>query len=411
MKQLLKKIIPAPAIRFARSTLSVLGQATESVPNSARILRSAQHQTFFGYYDISPFSNNGHLLLAQRAPKGNISPHIHHPELTLGYYDLRDDKPTFKPFGKTNAWNWQQGCRLQWFPASGERNSVIYNTHNGTDYVSVIQDVFGGEIQQTLSLPVYSVSPDGAYALTLDFERLHNCRPGYGYNNFGDKAHSDEIKRIDIASGNIRSLMTMENLRMFQPLSSMEGANHYFNHLCVSPSGKRFMVTHLWVSHTGKRYSRLIVADSVDGNNAICPNNSGHTSHYCWIDDDDIVVFGRHADGALHYYAYDLHEGTSRIIGRDALSKDGHPSWLAPDGMLTDTYPNLLRQQALLLYGATSKPACRKIARFHVPESFTGEVRCDLHPRLNKKKDRACIDIVRDGRRAMCIVDIQKIII
>ena len=41
----------------------------------------------------------------------------------IGYFDLQDGNKWTK-IGTTSAWNWQQGCRLQWRPNSDE---IIWN--------------------------------------------------------------------------------------------------------------------------------------------------------------------------------------------------------------------------------------------------------------------------------------------
>ncbi len=408
MKNLLRKIIPSPLIKLAKSTLGSIGKSFEKIPDNGQVFNDSNRQVFFGYYDITPFSNNGNFLLAQQAPPENTSPHGTHPDLALGYYDLWQADPVFKSFAKTSTWNWQQGCRLQWYPQDNDKTTqVIFNSKDEDNYISVIQDIASGEIIQTLPMPIYSVSPDGSFALSLDFDRLHKCRPGYGYSHFPDRPCKDAIWRIEIPSGQVKEVMTMEQVRQFNPLPSMEKADHYFNHLSISPSGLRFMVTHLWVTPSGKRHTRIIVANTGDYSDYICPNNSGHTSHYCWLNDDRVIIFGIHENQKPQYHLYDLTNNTSEVIGENTLRQDGHPTWASANHLLTDTYPDYLRLQHLLYYDTNTKN-CRELGAFYSPSDFVGEVRCDLHPRLNHKKDRACIDIVRDGRRAMCIVDIPE---
>ena len=305
MKQALKKIIPSPCIKTARHVLSHAGHVAQKSPASAQFLAHPEKQVFFGYYDISPFCPDDRFVLAGHAPSENVTPHDSHPELELGYYDLVQDTPAFHPFAKTDCWNWQQGCRLQWLSGKGD-GRVIYNTKNDGQYCAVIQNVFSGEIEQELSVPVYSVSPDGTFALSLDFDRLHDCRPGYGYNHFPDKPRQDEIIHIDIGTGHTKTILTMNTVLEFLPHASMDGANHYFNHLSISPSCARYMVTHLWVSPSGKRYSRLLIGSMKDDNALSCPNNSGHTSHYCWQGDDKVMIFGTHENQKSHYHLYDL---------------------------------------------------------------------------------------------------------
>ena len=45
--------------------------------------------------------------------------------------------------GTTRAWNWQQGCMLQWLP--GSNSKVIWNDREGNRFVSRILDVHSRE--------------------------------------------------------------------------------------------------------------------------------------------------------------------------------------------------------------------------------------------------------------------------
>nr|MBI1231049.1 hypothetical protein [Cytophagales bacterium] len=396
MKNILKKLMPSCLFDVIKELLSFFGQKTEKVSAGSQIFSNAESQIFFGYYDVTPFSSNDRYLLATRAPKDNVSPHVNHPDLELGYYDLEKKNPVFTTFAKSKTWNWQQGCRLQW-----HNENVLYNTLIDNQYVSIIQNPLSGEIIKTFEKPVYSANKD--FGLTLDFDRLHACRPGYGYNYFPEIRCDDKIWFIDFATGEISEMLTIEAVKAFLPLPTMQAADHYFNHLSISPKGTRFMVTHLWVSPAGKRYSRMIVCDFQNENTLSCPNNSGHTSHYCWDGEDKIILFGTQESHGQRYYAHDLKNNETSALGPADLREDGHPSYLKNNILITDTYPNYLRQQNLLRYDI-EKEELRKIASFHVPVSFSGEVRCDLHPRPNKKGDKVCVDIVRNGQRAMCVV-------
>ena len=78
------------------------------------ILENTKYKNIFcGYYDVSPFNPlNENLILihATNLPtsyKNNISSSI-----DLGLYDLKKNK--LQIFDNSSAWNWQQGCRLQW---------------------------------------------------------------------------------------------------------------------------------------------------------------------------------------------------------------------------------------------------------------------------------------------------------
>ena len=70
---------------------------------------------------------------------------------------------------------------VQWFgPDFSEK--IIFNDFRNGKYCSVILNIKTKE-EKVLDMPVYSVSNDGEFALTLDFSRLHRLRKGMGYSN------------------------------------------------------------------------------------------------------------------------------------------------------------------------------------------------------------------------------------
>jgi len=89
------------------------------------------------------------------------------------------------------------------------------------------------------------------------------------------------------------------------------------------------------------------------------------------------------------------------------LGQDGHPS-ITNDVMLTDTYPDLFGLQHLIACDRHSG-VCETVAKIHSPQGFSGEIRCDLHPRFNTAKSKICIDAVQDGRRAMILLNWPKL--
>ena len=60
--------------------------------------------------------------------------------------------------------------------------------------------------------PVYSVSSDGRWALTLDFSRLHRLREGYGYSNTTSATFNTLInKQSKIAQHKTHSFLIWNN--------------------------------------------------------------------------------------------------------------------------------------------------------------------------------------------------------
>src|SRR5439155_9256544 len=81
-------------------------------PTRVRAVTGGPRHHSFGYYDKTPWDASGRYLLALEAPFCDRSPGPR-DVATLGVVDLLESE-RFIPFGETRAWNWQQGCMLQW---------------------------------------------------------------------------------------------------------------------------------------------------------------------------------------------------------------------------------------------------------------------------------------------------------
>src|SRR5690606_34310992 len=90
---------------------------------------------------------------------------------------------TWIELDSTRAWNWQQGCMLQWRP--GHENEIIWNDRENGRFVCHILNVKTRQ-KRTIPTAIYDVSPDGRFAMTLDFERVQDMRAGYGYAGIKD---------------------------------------------------------------------------------------------------------------------------------------------------------------------------------------------------------------------------------
>src|SRR5213592_3915160 len=124
-----------------------MGSSLDMAPSGAAgapraVTRGPGHHSF-GYYDKSPWDTTGRYLLALEAPFCDRSPGPG-DVATLGVVDLAEGEQ-FRPFAETRAWNWQQGCMLQWLPPAADR-LVIYNDRDGQRFVSVICDALSGRV-------------------------------------------------------------------------------------------------------------------------------------------------------------------------------------------------------------------------------------------------------------------------
>lgn len=399
----IKKVIK----RAYQLSMYAISPKIKSEGDIIRISPNDGMEYFFGYYDKSPWDATGKYMLCIRAKDAHSS--VAPKEAADILLFETQNNNSYKVLGKTNSWNVQQGCMLQWLgPDYAER--VIYNDFRNSRYCSVILNIKTNK-ERIVSMPVYSVSQDGKFALSLDFSRLHRLRKGYGYSNLPESTKDEKcpdkpcIWHINLENCEIKTLMEYTDFASFESRPEMKGAKHKINHIMLNPSGERFMVLHRWFNGS-RKYTRLVTINS-DGAEMYNLSDDDMTSHYYWKNDTEILAYLRKKDGGNGYYLMkDKTQEYERLWPE--LTSDGHPSY-SPDGNLvvTDTYPDRIRKAAIYLI-KNNKP--RKIARVFAPFRYDNDVRCDLHPRWNRAGDKICFDSVFEGQRGLYIIKLKSIL-
>ena len=364
-----------------------------------------------GYYDICGSNHDDSIQLAMRVPNGRRGQRSY-GAASVGYF-ARDKPKVFKEVGSTASWCWQQGCRLQWYPieAEGKSGKIAYNKLIGGRYACVIQAIKSRRIERQIKRPLYSLTADGKYGLSLDFSRLGRLRPGYGYSNLPDQTEGelaprdDGIWRVQLETGEEVLLFSVSDMAAFAPLETMDEAEHYFNHISINPDGSRFLFLHIWLQN-GKRYTRLITCN-MDGTEPYALVNEGHVSHYTWKSSEEILCFSTHADTGARYHLYKDKTSQREIIGDGLLNEDGHPSY-SPDGrsILTDTLPDQYSERHLLLYD-THNRTLRDIGVFFSPYQYKGAKKCDLHPRWGHSGKYIIFESAHEGKRAVYALELR----
>ena len=374
-----------------------------------------EHEYFFGYYDKTPWDITDRYMLCLRADDtwSDVSPKSIADILLIDTSKDREDPQRVKKIAETRSWNVQQSCMLQWLgPDFSSR--ILYNDYRDGKYVSVILEIETGK-ERIIPAPVYTLSADGRTALSLDFSRLYNLRPGYGYYNVKEETEgialpdATAIWRINLENGEVVPILTYKDLATFQPRPEMleAGSVHKVNHLMLSPNGKRFMVLYRWF--VGQRkYTRLVTCD-IDGNNLFVLSDDDMVSHCYWKNDTTILAFENKRNGGAGYYLM-KDKTTEYLHCWPQLSNDGHPSY-SPDERLivTDTYPDRARVAQIKLMDGTdeSKKDVKVIASVFAPFKYDNDTRCDLHPRWNHASNRICFDSVFEGHRGLYVVPVD----
>lgn len=394
-------------------TMYAISPKLKSEGNIVRISPDdANHEYFFGYYDKSPWDASDRFMLCLKARDtwSDVSPKEKADILIIDTGVPENDENRIRKIAETSAWNVQQSCMLQWLgPDFSSR--IIYNDYREGEYVAVVKEVDSGE-ERIIHAPVYTVTDDGTMALTLDFSRLYNLRPGYGYYNIEEKTKgialpdATAVWKIDLETGSVMDLLTYKDFANFQIRQEMKEpeAIHKVNHLMLNPNGKRFMVLYRWF--IGERKFTRLITCNCDGTDMYVLSDDDMVSHCYWKDDETILAFeNKKSDGPGYYLMKDKTQEYRHCWPE--LNGDGHPSY-SPDRkmIVTDSYPDRSRIQYIrLMNGEYCKPQI--IAKVFSPFKYNNDTRCDLHPRWNRAGDRVCFDSVFEGHRGLYTVGIK----
>lgn len=376
-----------------------------------RIITRGPRHHWFGYYDKWQFDPTDRFVLGMEVDFEHRSPTAD-DVIRIGMVDLENDDE-WTELGECTAWGWQQGCMLQWI---GEKE-VLWNDREADRYVCRILNVETRELR-TVPQPVYSVSPDGKTAVTADFRRINDVRPGYGYVGLPDPHAGDlapgntGIFRVDLETGTSDLIVSIDQIAGLGEIPNPDPkAKHYFNHLLFNPDGSRFVFLHRWRYPKGNRLTRMFTA-APDGSEVRVVDDNGLTSHFIWRDRDHILAFSEQPSAGKRFYLFeDGGDESVEVVGGDELERDGHCSYL-PGGewILNDTYPDQDRNQMPHLFHISSGKVV-PLGLFHSPEEYTGEWRCDTHPRVSRNGKRVTIDSPVEGQgRQMHLIDISGIV-
>jgi hypothetical protein len=247
---------------------------------------------------------------------------------------------------------------------------------------------------------------------------------------------NDGIHYMDIATGASKLVLSLRNLREFQPLKSMDKAIHWVTHMEVNLSSSRILFIHRWTERAEDEFCFLhrLFTMNPDGSDLRLLECTDHPipqlmedfdpdalgtfdyekseyqiSHPMWKDDDHVIVWGPH-NGSIHYHLYDDRTGEADVVGRHCLTENGHMTY-SPNGrwLLSDTYPDDMTNERLLILYDAERDQRYDIGSFYTDPNLGKENRCDLHPRWSPDGQQVCIDSVHEGVRQRYIVDVDEL--
>lgn len=406
------------------------------------IILTSGDSHFFGFHDLSPWNpiTNEVVCLKTSLPETKVPCYGDTASVIIAH----EDNPKELVIGETLAWNWQKGARTRWMPAYGSR-VVLFNSASKNGFESQCIDLDSSE-KQTFCTTLYDVYDSEQFGLTVDFVRLFQLSPGYGYELPNRKElfsyESDGIFFVDLAKNKVELLISISDFIKSQGIDTELG-DHYFTHINISPNGSHFSFLHRCRLKSGGLINNLVVSDKFANNiKIIC---SDKVSHYDWQSNDTIIVWCRNnsvvkniKESNFTYIAralyrlsrkirinfirqnlykesfreINIHTGAKSEIGKNVLIEDGHPQVnpIYSHVWVNDTYPNPEGYQTLMLYNQVSNRRLDLLSLKTQPTIQETIWRCDFHPRWHPEGKKICFDSAHLGRRQVCILDVESLL-
>ena len=374
LKSFLKKYIPSNILELIINGFKHLQFLIKSEPlidvNPKYIKKiydfgKRNKHTFFGYYDLSPLDTSRQRLLLSRVdPRDSARSDLLCVNINEG---------TEHRIASTSAWNWQQGSRLRWY----SEEEVSFNDTDKGQYVCRFINLSNGN-EKLIDFPLYDFHSSSGLGVTLDFERLGEMRPGYGYK----RLNSDGQGKMNFALGliNISSNQLIKQIGYDDILGAYEGhldwlkEDCYINHVSISPDGTKFIFFFINECR-GNHCADLLLYHVKDSRIQILERGE-KVSHYVWVNNDDLLCTVINKDKSCHYMLYDTYGRRNKVLDY----RDGHPSMVSESTVLSDTYPNNRGFQSLFVFDIRTK---KKVSLASIYSVFVSDTqrRTDLHPR------------------------------
>lgn len=158
-------------------------------------LSQSKNHFFVGYYDIDPISPSGDTILCHKISDeytNNVLPDLGE----IGLMSITDGK--FKKLTETRTLNWQLGSRAQWM----NKQEFIYNDINDGFQISRIFNTHTKEIVKEFRRSFWAISPNKKIGASLNFSRIKEKRPGYGYAGKSIDGDKEIFSLFDLQTGN-----------------------------------------------------------------------------------------------------------------------------------------------------------------------------------------------------------------
>jgi hypothetical protein len=324
------------------------------------------------------------------------------------------DSGVFTPYARTTAFNFQQGSMLRWIDV-GYGEEFTYNDWDNGTLVARAVNPRTHQIR-TLGGAIEAIAPTAPLAISLNYARIAVCRPVVGYATPGTGRATDPypaddgLFALDLRTGECRLLLSIADVIRALPAAETHAGLAYFHHVFFNPSGTR-LVFYCRVTRAQGWYTSLWSVNA-DGSDLACEIDYRATiSHLDWWDDQRLVVSTDLLNGQMQFVTFTAGAGDFQPFGAGTLPRDGHLCF-APDRRwaVYDTYPQgAARLSDLQLYHPASGRRVL-LGQFYAAPQYTGDVRCDLHPRWSPDGTQISFDSAHTGSRQLYLADVSAIV-
>jgi hypothetical protein len=279
--------------------------------------------------------------------------------------------------------------------------------------------------ESIIPFPIYTLSPDGKYGLSVDFRRINDMRPGYGYAGIPDPnkdvlaPENSGIYLVDMETGKGKFLISLADIAEIPyEYDDLSDAKHYFNHLLFNTDGSRFIFLHRWRKPGQNGFGTRMLTSDLEGKDIRTVDPYGYTSHFIWRDAENVLMWAYQPqmmkDTAAFYLIKDDDKQVANFVGKGVMVENGHCTYVPgtnKEWILNDTYPD--KETRLITVFLYHVPTGKRVdlAKVYLPKEYKGEWRIDAHPRSSRDGKLVCIDsgCMGEGRQ-MIVMDISSIV-
>jgi len=357
---------------------------------------------FFGYYDKYATDKNDRIHLFHQVDFFTRPP-VEKDKAKIGICEIETGKVEI--VDETYAWNFQQGSMLQFL----DDERIVYN-YREKEFIAKIYNLRNGKVE-FLPKAVSALSPDGKYAVGINFSRLAKWRPGYGYEGLKDRfedekwPEKDGIYIIDVEQKKAELIIPLSLMLDFRKEKGVEESYGWFNHTLFSPSSKRFIFLNRWKKDNEVSHKTRLFTSDIEGKEIYDLLDAYFISHFAWKNEKEIIVWAE-INGERGFWILEDKTGKIRKVSDKIQKIDGHCSYSKDEKIiLYDTYPIDNYRYLKLFY--TEREEEKILGKFYSPPEIGGEIRCDLHPRWSRSEKFISFDSLHEGFRGVYIYKIR----